>query len=611
MRRAILAALLSIAFLAVGFALGPKAHAAGYMAFKIVTASANPITAAFTPARSTGTWPLYVWFDATATTTTGTGSANPYHSLQYTWDFGDASSGAWTNGTRTGTGSRNAGYGPVAGHVYEGAGPYTVTLTVTDGTNTATAQTTITATNPDTTFSGTNTSCFSGSGAFTGCPSGANQVTTSNFVTAMGTPAAGKRYLFHNTETFTASSPITINTSSATPGYIGSYGTGAKAVISASSLGNWFLNFGGASTSFADWRVVDLDFHGGGDVGVGAVANTGYVKQLTILRVDSSNMHGGLLTLGDGTAQSPAFEQVAVVDSSSTAVVGGSGGDAIFANANSMMICGNNVDNASNGEHNIRVQIATGLVICSNTAKNAASGKENITVRSPESPAVDVTSKVVVADNEIVPNAGYCAICVEGGNPTATDTILNTIIERNWSHNASGSTANGIQTTASKTTIRNNLINLTGATTSGYQGMLIYTNTSATNKPDNVAAYNNTVYTNDSVTSGNFIGLQLGSSNANTGSATVQNNLFYAPNATSPIGISDLGSGHTVSNNSSNSQTKSNSATFTTTPPTTTAGFKPTCTSTYPCAQGTSVPVWSDFFIAAEPATRDLGGVNH
>ena len=39
--------------------------------------------------------------------------------------------------------------------------------------------------------------------------------------------------------------------------------------------------------------------------------------------------------------------------------------------------------------------------------------------------------------------------------------------------------------------------------------------------------------------------------------------------------------------------------------------FKPKCTNSYPCAQGASVPVWSDFFLAPQPGSRDLGAVVH
>src|SRR6185295_12922369 len=113
-----------------------------------VSASAA-ITPAIVPSRTSGVAPLAVFFDATGTTSTGT--TKPFHELGYQWNFGDAATTWATTGA-----PKNSATGPIAAHVFESPGTYTVTLTVTDGVNNATASATITVSNPNTVFSGLN-----------------------------------------------------------------------------------------------------------------------------------------------------------------------------------------------------------------------------------------------------------------------------------------------------------------------------------------------------------------------------------------------------------------------------------------------------------------------
>ena len=174
------------------------------------------------------------------------------------------------------------------------------------------------------------------------------------------------------------------------------------------------------------------------------------------------------------------------------------------------------------------------------------------------------------------------------------------IIERNYLPGTTGG-GDAIRALGDRVTIRNNIIDLTGG---GTAGITLDPASTAIPAASNFSIYNNTIYSGSS----DFIGIILPP--GGTG-MIVKNNLGYAPNATSPVLISDSSTGTIKSNNSSDSQVKNNSATFTTMPPTTPAHYKPTCTTGYPCAQGTSVPVWYDFFGAAEPETRDIGAVRH
>lgn len=97
----------------------------------------------------------------------------------------------------------------------------------------------------------------------------------------------------------------------------------------------------------------------------------------------------------------------------------------------------------------------------------------------------------------------------------------------------------------------------------------------------------------------------------------MRNNLAFAPNATGPLMVMDLGSSApTISNNSADGSgpgsVRSNPG-FRALPPLGTAlsDFTPTCTTNYPCAVGAPVLVRSDFAYRTPMAPRDLGAFSH
>ena len=165
--------------------------------------AAGAIVPALVPSRTSGVAPLYVFFDATATTAAATN--RPFHELEYRWDFGDAASGSWTSTPGMPNLSRNQATGPVAAHVFESPGTYTVSLTALDGAAPATKSVQITVADPDTVFAA-NTLCVgnsqpvAGSG---GCPAGAAVLASCDFDAAINNNIASrKRILFRRGDTF-------------------------------------------------------------------------------------------------------------------------------------------------------------------------------------------------------------------------------------------------------------------------------------------------------------------------------------------------------------------------------------------------------------------------
>jgi PKD repeat protein len=212
-----------------------------------VGGSAATVVPSLVASRVSGTAPLAVHFDATASTSSAVGDA--FRQVTYTFDYGDSGSGTWSTNSQ----SKNSDSGgPLGAHVYETAGTYTVTVTADDGTTSASTTVSITVSNPDTVYSGTNTICIDTTGGTTGGPSGCT------YATSMPTIESNKRYLIKRGQTI---SGFTVP-STVTGVRIGAYGTGAKPVVD----GAIYLNNNSTPTT-AQWVedvvVADLDVRNG------------------------------------------------------------------------------------------------------------------------------------------------------------------------------------------------------------------------------------------------------------------------------------------------------------------------------------------------------------
>ncbi len=176
--------------------------------------------------RVTGVAPLAVSFDTVGSTSTAT--SLPFHEMKYTWTFGDPAGATWAYGAKAGAASKNAASGPVAAHVFETPGTYTVSVTSYDGTTTMTRSTVITVTNPNTVFAA-NTLCVSNTttpvgGDGDGCPVGAQGEQITNWSLIGTRSSTYKRILLKRGDTWNTNARANM---SAGPGIIGVYGSGA------------------------------------------------------------------------------------------------------------------------------------------------------------------------------------------------------------------------------------------------------------------------------------------------------------------------------------------------------------------------------------------------
>lgn len=587
------------------------------------TATAGSLTLSAGAARATGVAPLAVYFDATATTHTNP-AIKPFHDIEYRWSFGDPGSGAWATGSRPGN-SRNAATGPLASHVFEpapgsGTQTYTITVTAWDGTNTAMCQVQVTVDDPNVVFAGANTICFSATGNFADAPAGfcttpgVTQITTSDFDDAINTYLAqGKRLLFRADAGEVYTTSVSANLNDNGPWLIGKYGPAAKATVQRGTSVTIFAIGSGGTAGFGDGRVMDLDLDGLSFATANAFLGIGDFDQLTILRVSMHDVHNGVSIPATAPSLTKVWDQMAVVDSSVVNVVGGSGGVGIFGFATRFSLLGTTVNDASAGEHCVRLQWLQGAVISNNFLTTPASTKSTLTLRAPDFPvslgpipANTYSRWVVVSDNLINGGANVQIPFQIGGDGAQDSRNRDYVVERNFVNLPIGQTPlTGIMVFSSDAvgpvTVRNNIINFSGSATAGQTGVKVAVN-GAVPSPVGVMVYNNTLVSSDAATTYRGVWIDVGASNS-----LVANNLVYAQNATTVFGVLDNGAATIASNNSSDGQAKTILPGFANPALGVLADYQ--VTSGYALNGGTPVPVFSDFFVSNRPqsGTWDIG----
>lgn len=547
------------------------------------------ITPSIVEARSSGVAPLSVFFDASGTTA-ATLTSKPFHELVYVWSFGDTAGGAtWTYGARSGL-SKNQAFGPVASHVFETAGSYTVTLTVfhfdSGGTMSSASTTkTITVTDADTVFSGTNTIVFATDGVFTGKPTGAQEVTASDFASAVNTyQATGKRLLFKKGQTFTNTSVARLSVGSS---QIGAWGSGAKPIVNVSATRPSIILSDETTPNIEDIQVMDLDFRGGGNAGTSGVVWDGACHKTLCLRVDVSGMTGssfgntGYILDSYNAGAHPGhtlWDTLSIVDCTSGAINGGvasSGSCGAFLYAKRFTFMGNSFDNNGGAEHILRTPIIIGGVVQNNYLARAASSKHTWQLHGPSELTFTYTterySKNLVASNNMHYDPASPWLVYVGPTNAYNELVKDVIFESNYFKAGTGGGKSLVIKSCSQFTIRNNIATV-GMTLTFRAGT--NTDTSSPDYPnwpvnDDMRFYNNTVYSlaTDDIDAVSF--QWLGTADAAKNSQAF-NTLCYAPNAgTVQVFYNNSGSQsgtNTSGGSSTNSQGKNTSPLFSSVP---------------------------------------------
>lgn len=577
-----------------------------------------------------GVAPLVVQFDATGTT--GTGTTTPFHDFEYRWSFGDPwntgdpGTKYWSNGARPGLLEKNYAKGPVAGHVFEKPGTYTVTLTVFDGTTTATQTTNITVTDPDVVFAG-KTTCISADGDFTGAPVGATLVTSSDFTASLSAAVAAgaRRVLFKRGLSYSTSTYYIFNRTE--PFILGAFGSGARPVVNLTASG--YSVFIPNQAAKMDCRVMDLEIAGNGYSGGFMVQSMlpypvpdarpdltvcGGVSVIRCYAHDLSHLH------------TPTGHDNAVVDCEFLNCVNPSSAMPVYAqDCFRYFMAGNLLDSNSMGEYSTRYQGGTYGIISNNTFKRCGTGKTVFTLRGDQTQTAYITQYHVISDNWF--DGESCAgsanvLTISPQNGTRNEQIKDVIVERNYITAAIGMASMSL-ICARQVTVRNNLFRNQSTGIGNFITLNWGGNTGGLPYIKDVKVFNNT-FISTSTGGKSALGLIDVSSGTTVLDTIVKNNFMYAPNATTNGSNNNTGAdfifdqasgGSTILQaNSTQAQTRVASPTLPTLPPDQSSDYASWGLSAGCYGINTGVPVQGiveDFFGTLRTGTMDMGAVTY
>ena len=581
-----------------------RAAVAAGLLWSLAGPAAAQIAPSLAASRLSGVAPLSVFFDATDTTDPGT--TRPFHDLEYRWDFGDPGSGNWSTTVL----SKNTAKGPVAAHVFQAPGTYTVALTVLNGTSSAAQSVQITVQDPNLVFSGTNTLCVgnslpvAGSG---GCPAGAAVLASSDFGTAItDNIATHKRILFRRGNTFTSSNTAEIAVDG--PGLIGAFGSGAAPVVNATG-NNWVIMLsGGGTPGIKDWRVMDLEINGNSGAESIGIHAEGGIDQVTLLRLNIHHVHFGVelspFVLDYYGGEHRLWDEFAVVDSTIGTIIGaGDAGYGLYLAAQRFSLMGNVLQDSTQAGHILRTPNLVKAVISHNHMSNPREATHTVKLQAVVFQNTKVsptgfTEQVVMSDNKFTGGAGVDWTVTMGPQDSESDEkVRNVIVERNWFAPHADQHA-ALMVWAQDVTVRNNIFDVTG--TAERIGMVVERR-GIEPPPARVQVTNNSFYSGSG--GPDFVAMAFVEGSEHV----ARNNLAYAPGASGPVMIYPGSVGFTASHNTSDAAITT-SPSFATNPPSEPAHFALTAGSNARDV-GTAVPLYSDYFGNARPqgAGYDLG----
>ena len=561
--------------------------------------------------RSSGVAPLYVHFDSDAAASTT--EAQPFHNYEYLWSFGDSSSETWGTSGR----SKNSDKGPVAAHVYETPGTYTATLTIRDASTGETVGSqstfTITVSDPSSVFASTATTCVSTGSDFTGCPSGAVQVTTSSLSGLSGYTDAGERVLLKRGDSWTVGSAISFPNNSG-PVHIGAFGacsspdaetgicSNAPQVTTTVSLI--------ALNNKEDWRIADINFVGSGTpnncINGGQVTNNN-----TLLRVGITGYTYGVTFTPWRTSDSETVDKNAIVSSN----IHDNGDYNIFMSSERFAALGNTIERVAY-QHSFRSTYAYKNVIAHNIISGAEGAHHELKIhgstpigqtgqtfygtyaQTGSSGTRYPTSFLVISNNVFGAGNNDWSVSIEPQNGTYYEPVTDVIFEKNRLFANYDGTGSGVTSMVrmggAYNTVRNNIIDITDAGV-GVVG-ISFEQRGIGPAPIRGRVYNNTIYssTNQSTT-----GISI---DANSANLIVRNNLSIVPLVAETL-LSDSGS-------STNSNNVSSDADILVDPDNVTVlsrDYSLKSTASVAIDQGYAVPLRDDFSGVLRTGTMDIG----
>ncbi len=497
--------------------------------------------------RTTGVAPLGVLF--TANFSSSDSNEQPFHNLEYSWNFGDNPTDTWAV---LGT-PKNSDKGPIAAHVYKDTGDYTVTLYIRDDTGYTTTQTlSIHVDDPDVVFDGT-TVCLSDSteNDFTGCPPGATQRITDDITEIQDYLDQGlKRILLHRGSSWETNESVCSGRGIDGPVIVGAYGdcdspdergicSNAPFIklIDPNPTQTDYNSFFSGSYS-RDWRLSDLWFEG--DIGYNSIMGAATdVSSVLLFRIRSEGFRHAVTI---SHYETEGHDQIMIVDSDFS----NAENNVIYGGSEQMVLMGNLVENSSL-THVVRIWQAFRSVISHNILSGAnldnSNGRHALKLHGPfvETLTDDSGNKhimnpsryIMISDN-VFGGGGPWTVGIGPQNASYDERLSDVILEKNrffadYGLQSVNKVTRSLLVWARDVTVRNNIFVGNGSG-SAYVGATVEQR-GIEPPPSHVQIYNNTFYKTDTTDEDSY-NMYLAVDIADTSSQiSVRNNLVHLPNS--------------------------------------------------------------------------------
>lgn len=503
-----------------------------------------------------GVAPLTVFFDGSQTKHEDK-TINVFHDLNYQWNFGDVYSGVW--GFKPC--SRNTPTGVLTTHIFDSSGTFIIELEVSDSKENSAIETLVIRVIAPERFYESSTVCFSTNNDFEGCPANAQKVIFEDKDLSVAQAFVGdhRQLLFRNGDTIFVNEPLAIKWAKDLS--IGAFGEcweqnekgicknppifmnkKAKQVIHISSPDG--------TQQASNIIIKDLKFiNQNTDSSTTAIFCQDYSSRNLLYRLTIEGFTNPILydfnNLMNEYHKQELFDEITIANCNITNGVGE--GSLVTLSGKRSAVLGCTLANAQQAQSVLNLPWMQQGIIMHNQFLYPAKKYACLKLESPFSDTTRqrrATHQVLILDNHFETYQGSEKIVEIFPLHQQSKMLQDIIFEGNYVNTGTDtSVEHGLMIGGKNITIRNNIINGSGANENRYTGITI-SDVSLSDKSKNIKAYNNTIYRQD--WGKMVVGVQVDKSTENI---EVTNNLIYSPLAASYKLTEDLGGNAFADNN--------------------------------------------------------------
>ena len=500
-----------------------------------------------------GVAPMPVFFDATATSINDT-TINTFHDLHYQWNFGDFFSGAWYTKTK----SKNRASSPLAVHIFDSTGLHVVELEVFQNSKYSAIKTFIVKIQEANDFyKGEKTVCFSMNGEFPDAPHDAKWVTIKTLDDVQPFVNDSTRLLFKRGETILATSSLDLgNVDHLT---IGAFGARLNLDENNRSQNAPIIQMEGTEPLFLVGNVDTL--HQSSSI---------KITEINLVNTNIENNSPAILAVGEtsknliyrlkiedfakavfydysqleyyaypNTRLVRMFEEIIIAQ----CIINNRNqiGDLVHLNGQKLALIGNDLNNFKNKGNVLNVSWSSKMIINNNTFLNPGRFRNALKITGPNCDFCitekATTNQIIITDNHFETQLGVREVVRIHKNSDREGLIEDVIIDRNFiSALQDEKVYCGIIIGANGVSIRNNIINGTGANRWQFTGIYVLNDYAKSGNISNAKITNNTIFKQDLINL--MTGVRIGE---NIEKTFVANNLVYSPKAMDIMIVDDNG----------------------------------------------------------------------